>query len=110
MSGKQTTIPFPVRKKLSFYGRKEEVKEDFTNATARDTSSRYVSAVKKIVTLTSSESESDSDIENVTERRKIMRERRAKNAGGTPRRRKCDESEGKLAHTGYITYFVQTQR
>ncbi|XP_011695267.1 PREDICTED: cell division control protein 6 homolog isoform X1 [Wasmannia auropunctata] len=92
MSGVQTTISFPVRKKCNFYGHKEEVKEDFTNATAKDTPSRYVPTVKKIVTLTSSESESDSDIENTKERCRITRERRTENAGHTPRRRKCDES------------------
>jgi len=97
MSGTQTTIPFTVRKKCSFYGRKEEAKEDFTNATARDTLSRYVPTVKKIVTLTSSESESDSDIENTTEKDKITRDRRIENASNTPRRRKCDELDGKFA-------------
>ncbi|KAG5344014.1 CDC6 protein, partial [Acromyrmex charruanus] len=91
MSGKQTTISFPIRKKSNFYSRKEEVKEDFTNATAKDTPSRYVPTVKKIVTLTSSESESDSDIENTKERHKVPRERRIENAGHTPRRRKCDD-------------------
>jgi len=107
MSGTQTTISFPVRKKCNFYGRKEEVKEDFTNATARDTSSRYVPIVKKIVTLTSSESESDSDIENATEKDKITRDRRTENAGNTPRRRKCDdELDGKFAQdTLFLTLF-----
>lgn len=105
MSGTQTTIPFPVRKKCSFYGRKEEVKEDFTDATARHTSSRYVPAVRKIVTLTSSESESDSDIENTMERCKVTRESRIENAGNTPRRRKCDESEGESAKDiSFISY------
>ncbi|KYN34022.1 Cell division control protein 6 like protein [Trachymyrmex septentrionalis] len=91
MSGKQTTISFPIRKKSNFYGRKEEIKEDFTNATAKDTPSRYIPTVKKIVTLTSSESESDSDIENTKERHKITRETRIENTGHTPRRRKCDD-------------------
>jgi len=96
MSGKQTIISFPIRKKSNFYGRKEEVKEDFTNATAKDTPSRYVPTIKKIVTLTSSESESDSDIENTKERHKITRERRIENTGHTPRRRKCDDLNGKF--------------
>ncbi|XP_025993398.1 cell division control protein 6 homolog isoform X2 [Solenopsis invicta] len=91
MSGMQTTISFPVRKKCNFYSRKEEVKEDFTNATAKQTPSRYVPTVKKIVTLTSSESESDSDIENTIERRKATKEKVTENACRTPRRRKCDE-------------------
>ncbi|KYM93090.1 Cell division control protein 6 like protein [Atta colombica] len=91
MSGKQTIISFPIRKKFNFYGRKEEVKEDFTNATAKDTPSRYVPTIKKIVTLTSSESESDSDIENTKKKHKITRERRIENTGHTPRRRKCDD-------------------
>ncbi|KYM98987.1 PREDICTED: cell division control protein 6 homolog [Cyphomyrmex costatus] len=90
MSSKQTTISFPVKKKCSFYGHKKEIKEDFTNATAKDISSRYVPTVKKIVTLTSSESESDSDIENTKEKQKVTRERKIENAGHTPRRRKCD--------------------
>lgn len=105
MSGTQTTILFPVRKKCNFYGRKKEVKEDFTNATARDTPSKYVPTVKKIVTLTSSESESDSDIENTTEKCKGMRDRRTENAGNTPRRRKCDKSNGKFMRKK-IHYFT----
>ncbi|XP_011866865.1 PREDICTED: cell division control protein 6 homolog [Vollenhovia emeryi] len=100
MSGTQTTIPFPVRKKCSFYGRKEEAKEDFTNATVKDTPSRYVPAVKKIVTLTSSESESDSDIENTTEKLKPVRDRRTENAGCTPRRRKCELNDRRTENAG----------
>ncbi|KAL6252152.1 hypothetical protein P5V15_000016 [Pogonomyrmex californicus] len=98
MSAAQLTIPFPVRKKCNFYGRKEEVKEDFTNATARRTpgTSRYVPVVKKIVTLTSSESESDSDIENTT---KVINERKIESAGSTPRRRKCNESDEERSGT-----------
>ncbi|XP_072763322.1 cell division control protein 6 homolog isoform X2 [Anoplolepis gracilipes] len=93
MSGTQTTISFPIRKRCNFYGRKEDVvKEDFTNATARYTPSKYTPTVKKIVTLTSSESESDSDIENTTEKR-IIHVRRTDSANSTPRsrRRKCNE-------------------
>ncbi|XP_036143018.1 cell division control protein 6 homolog isoform X2 [Monomorium pharaonis] len=93
MSGTQTTISFSVRKKCNFYGRKEEAKEDFANATAKQTPSRYIPAVKKIVTLTSSESESDSDIENTTEKSKVTKEKRLENAGCTPRRRKRDEPD-----------------
>lgn len=96
MSGTQTIIAFPVRKKCGFYGRKEEAKEDFTNATAVHTPSRYVPTVKKVVTLTSSESESDSDIENTTEKHMVTRDRRIENAGNTPRRRKCDKLDGTL--------------
>lgn len=99
MSGTQTTISFPIRKKCSFYGRKEDIaKEDFTNATARYTPSKYTPTVKKIVTLTSSESESDSDIENTTEKHNgIIGDRRADSADSTPRsrRRKCNELYGK---------------
>ncbi|OAD54007.1 Cell division control protein 6 like protein [Eufriesea mexicana] len=40
------------------------MKEDFTNATARDSSYKYTPTVKKIITLSSSESDSDSDVEN----------------------------------------------
>ncbi|XP_070172804.1 cell division control protein 6 homolog isoform X1 [Polyergus mexicanus] len=94
MSGTQTTISFPIRKKCSFYGRKEDIaKEDFTDATARYTPSKYTPTVKKIVTLTSSESESDSDIENTTEKHKgKIVDRRMDSADGTPRsrRRKCN--------------------
>ncbi|KAK1116848.1 hypothetical protein K0M31_018010 [Melipona bicolor] len=65
MTSVQTTIPFNVRKKCSFYGSKNNVtKEDFSNATARDSSYKYTPTVKKIITLSSSESDSDSDIEN----------------------------------------------
>ncbi|XP_024879785.1 cell division control protein 6 homolog [Temnothorax curvispinosus] len=100
MSGTQTTISFPVRKKCGFYGRKEEVKEDFTNATARDTPSRYIPAVKKIVTLTSSESESDSDIENTTKKPEVYRDRRTEDAGNTPRRRNCHEYDRRVENAG----------
>lgn len=65
MTSIQTTIPFNVRKKCSFYGTKNNVtKEDFSNAIARDSSYKYTPTVKKIITLSSSESDSDSDIEN----------------------------------------------
>ncbi|KAK9308759.1 hypothetical protein QLX08_001367 [Tetragonisca angustula] len=65
MTSIQATIPFNVRKKCSFYGSKNNVtKEDFSNATARDSSYKYTPTVKKIITLSSSESDSDSDIEN----------------------------------------------
>ncbi|KZC06886.1 PREDICTED: cell division control protein 6 homolog [Dufourea novaeangliae] len=65
MTSIQTTIPFNIRKKCSFYGTKSNVpKQDFTNATARETSYKYTSTVKKVITFSSSESESDSDVEN----------------------------------------------
>lgn len=59
----QATIKFPSVKKLTFYGGKNEEKQDFTNATVRNTPSsvRYVSKVKKIMTISSSESDGDSD-------------------------------------------------
>ncbi|XP_074110958.1 cell division cycle 6 [Cotesia typhae] len=59
----QATIKFPSVKKLMFYGGKNEEKQDFTNATVRNTPSsvRYVSKVKKIMTISSSESDGDSD-------------------------------------------------
>ena len=43
------------------------MKEDFTNATIKDSSYKYTPTVKKVITLSSSESESDSDsdIENI---------------------------------------------
>ncbi|XP_014471614.1 PREDICTED: cell division control protein 6 homolog [Dinoponera quadriceps] len=64
----QSTISFPIRKKWNFYGHKKDVvKEDFSEATAKGTPTRYTPTVKKIVTLISSESESDSDIENTVE-------------------------------------------
>nr|XP_012149856.1 PREDICTED: cell division control protein 6 homolog isoform X2 [Megachile rotundata] len=66
MSGIQTTIPFTVRKKCSFYGSKNNVtKQDFTDATVRESSYKYTPTVKKVITLSSSESDSDSDVENV---------------------------------------------
>lgn len=101
MSTTQTSISFPIRKKCNFYGRKDDVvKEDFTNATARYTSSKYTPTVKKIVTLTSSESESESDIENsnTEEQKRIIDDRRTSSADSTPRsrRRKCSsELDGK---------------
>ncbi|EFN69054.1 Cell division control protein 6-like protein [Camponotus floridanus] len=96
MSTTQTSISFPIRKKCSFYGRKDDVaKEDFTNATARYTPCKYTPTVKKIVTLTSSESESESesDIENsrTEEQHRIIDDRRPSSLDNTPRsrRRKC---------------------
>ncbi|XP_026673019.1 cell division control protein 6 homolog isoform X2 [Ceratina calcarata] len=66
MTSIQTTIPFTERKRCSFYGAKHKIenKEDFTNATVRDSSYKYTPTVKKIITLSSSESDSDSDVEN----------------------------------------------
>ncbi|GAB1868508.1 Cell division control protein [Camponotus japonicus] len=94
MSTTQTSISFPIRKKCNFYGRKDDVaKEDFTNATARYTPCKYTPTVKKIVTLTSSESESESDIENsrTEEQKRIIDDRRTSSLDNTPRsrRRKC---------------------
>lgn len=104
MSGVQTTISFPIRKKCNFYGRKEDVvKEDFSNATAKHTSSTYIPTVKKIVILTSSESESDSDIENtrIEKHKRVSVVNRANSTASTPRRHKCSESDG-ITQTKYI--------
>ncbi|XP_026827321.1 cell division control protein 6 homolog [Ooceraea biroi] len=100
MSSVQSKISFPIRKKCNFYGRKEDVvKEDFSNATARETQSRYVPTVKKIVTLSSSESDSDSDIENAKEKsKKIIPEKKTNSAISTPRRHKRG-SDGEQNHT-----------
>jgi hypothetical protein len=95
----QSTISFPIRKKCNFYNRKEDiVKEDFTYATARETQWRYVPVVKKIVTLTSSESESESDIENVTEKRKKIIHEKKTNSISTPKRHGFNESDGKYLY------------
>lgn len=92
----QTTISFPIRKKCNFYGHKKDVvKEDFSEATAKSTPTRYTRTVKKIVTLISSESESESDIENTSEA--IARgtaESKTNNVAQTPARRKRDASNG----------------
>lgn len=98
MSGIQSTISFPIRKKCNFYGRKEDVaREDFSNATAKHISSTYIPTVRKIVTLTSSESESDSDIENtkVGKHKRVNVENRTNSTVSTPRRSQCSESDGK---------------
>jgi len=95
----QGTISFPIRKKYNFYNRKEDiVKEDFTYATARETQWRYVPVVKKIVTLTSSESESESDIENVTEKRKKIIHEKKTYSMSTPKRHGFNESDGKYLY------------
>ncbi|XP_046824412.1 cell division control protein 6 homolog [Vespa crabro] len=95
MTSKQTTISFPIRKKCSFYGTKRnDIKEDFSNATVRCTPTKYIPTVKKIVTLSSSESESDSDSENVKTNKVNSKENRSNDGVKTPRRvRKCDDSE-----------------
>lgn len=95
----QTTIPFVVRKNWNFYGRKEVAKEDFSEATARDTPSKYVPTVKKIVTLSSSESDTDSDVENAKKETGRIDERRIDNAIRTPKRRGCDESDGRFSRS-----------
>ncbi|XP_001605030.2 cell division control protein 6 homolog [Nasonia vitripennis] len=61
----QTTLPFAIRKK-SFYGNKGDTPSlDFSNASLGNTPTRrYTPTVKKMVDI-SSESESDSDAENV---------------------------------------------
>lgn len=95
MKSVQTTISFNIRKKCSFYGTKNNVaKQDFSNATARESSYKYTPTVKKIITLSSSESDSDSDVENalVENNVKVCGKDAAVN---TPRRvRKYSESDG----------------
>ena len=93
MTSIQTTIPFNIRKKCSFYGTKNDVpKQDFTNATARDSSYKYTPTVKKVITLSSSESDSDSDVENALENNVKVSD--AGTAVRTPRRtRKSSESD-----------------
>ncbi|KAF7392950.1 cell division control protein 6 isoform X1 [Vespula maculifrons] len=95
MTSKQTTISFPIRKKCSFYGTKQnDTKEDFSNATVRSTPTKYIPTVKKIVTLSSSESESDSDSENVKTNKVNTKENRNNDGVKTPRRvRKSDDSQ-----------------
>lgn len=85
----QTTIPFAIRKK-SFYGNNDSTpKLDFSNASLQSTpSARYTPTVRKIVDI-SSESESDSDLENVIDNKNIQK---------TPTSRKGrrkDKDEGK---------------
>ncbi|EFN77760.1 Cell division control protein 6-like protein [Harpegnathos saltator] len=90
--GTQTTITFPIRKKCNFYGPKNDVKEDFSEATAKSTLTKYTPSVKKIVILSSSESESDSDVENITEITKETVVRKANSTPQTPNRRKRNAS------------------
>ncbi|KAK2580921.1 hypothetical protein KPH14_005990 [Odynerus spinipes] len=102
MTSIQTTISFPIRKKCSFYGSKQNViKEDFSNATVRSTPTKYIPTVKKIVTLSSSESESDSDSENIRENQINSRKENISNdVVRTPRRvRKSNDSEDDLSCT-----------
>ena len=85
----QTTIQFAIRKK-SFYGGKDDVqKEDFSNASLRNTpTTRYTPTVKKLVEISSSESDSDSDAENIA-----IKNNNIKN---TPKRgRRKNNSNGK---------------
>ncbi|XP_044580124.1 cell division control protein 6 homolog isoform X2 [Cotesia glomerata] len=89
----QATIKFPSVKKLTFYGGKNEEKQDFTNATVRNTPSsvRYVSKVKKIMTISSSESDGDSDCsdsENSKKRTQGSKVVAAKTITRTSRRRR----------------------
>lgn len=96
MTSVQTTIQFPIKKKITFYGGKDNTpKQDFTNATLRSTPSttRYTPTVKKIMVLSSSESESDSDTENVEKKSG----KNVNNVCRTPRRtRKVPDSNGKI--------------
>lgn len=92
----QTIISFPIRKKCNFYGHKKDVvKEDFSEATAKGTPSRYTPTVKKIITLVSSESESESDVENTIKGiAEEVSESKANNVAQTPTRRKRDSPNG----------------
>ncbi|XP_076647745.1 cell division cycle 6 [Halictus rubicundus] len=94
MKSIQTTIPFSIRKKCSFYGTKNEMtKQDFTNATARETSYKYTPTVKKVITFSSSESDSDSDMENSLIKNNVKVTGKC-TAVRTPRRvRKSSESD-----------------
>lgn len=95
MTSIQTTLSFPVRKKISFYGNKQNIpKEDFSEATVKSTPTKYVPRVKKIVTLSSSESESDSDSENIKQSGLNYKENVNTQVLRTPRRvRKSSNSE-----------------
>ncbi|KAK0180380.1 hypothetical protein PV327_006024 [Microctonus hyperodae] len=99
MTSVQTTIQFPIKKKITFYGTKDNgPKQDFTNATLRSTPSttRYTPTVKKIMVLSSSESESDSDTENVEKKSG----KNANNVSRTPRRtRKVSNSNDEHGST-----------
>ncbi|XP_066588656.1 cell division control protein 6 homolog isoform X2 [Prorops nasuta] len=99
MTSVQTTIPFNIRKKCSFYSKKEDIKtEDFTHATAKKlTPHKYVPTVKKLMTLSSSESESDSDTENLWKacNNSLSSERTLKsNKSSISRQRKHSDSGG----------------
>ena len=68
MTSTQTTIPFNIRKQCSFYSLKKNTpqQECFINASLRSTpNSTYTPTTKKLMVLSSSESESDSFTENV---------------------------------------------
>lgn len=94
ISNMQNTIQFPIRKKCNFYGKSDVVKENFSDARARCTPVKYTPVVKKIVTLSSSESDSDS--ENVLEKQEsVINEGKVGSKANSPRRRKCDKSDGK---------------
>ncbi|XP_046412210.1 cell division control protein 6 homolog [Neodiprion fabricii] len=105
MSTIQATIPFNIRKKssktTSFYGIKEKaVTEDFSNAALRQIPElKYTPRVKKIVTLTSSDSDSDADVENsaITKRSvKYSRKRNTTDKVSTPKKNNTD---GKSDHS-----------
>lgn len=110
MSAVQRTIPFNVRKvnsRSSFYRKNESpvVKKDFSNATVRTKSSESnrTPTVKKVVVLTSSESESsDSDLENaIVEPKGNATCQRKRIAHRTPTKKKNDqESDGNYRIVG----------
>lgn len=94
----QTTIPFPVKKKCSFYSKKEInlIQEDFENAALRSTpNNTYTPTTKKLMELSSSDSESDSDVENFNTKRSVKEAKKITNAR-TPkssRKTKIDDTD-----------------
>ncbi|XP_043259986.1 cell division control protein 6 homolog [Colletes gigas] len=95
MTNIQTKIPFNIRKKCSFYGTKNNIsKQDFTDATARDSSNKYIPRVKKVITFSSSESESDSgsDVENALAENNAELRGKGRTARTPQRTRKASKS------------------
>ncbi|XP_011298004.1 cell division control protein 6 homolog [Fopius arisanus] len=93
MTSVQAKLPFQIRKKISFYKTKENSQEDFTNATLRSTpTTKYTPTVKKLMTISSSESsDSESDAENIETRQKNKTAGKKKIVS-TPRRRRASAS------------------
>lgn len=94
----QTTIPFPVKKKCSFYSKKEInlIQEDFENAALRSTpNNTYTPTTKKLMELSSSDSESDSDVENFNTKRSVKEAKKITNAR-TPKSSRKTKIDGKF--------------